>query len=304
MKRYRVFGEDFDTRANILELKIEDGWEDHIKEMWRKNKEGVKRGLLLQFGFEDADQKLKNFVDLGPKPFSVLAYHNRFAEQARNSFVVGAYYPALTGACALGERILNHLVLGLREDFRGTPEYKKVYRKKSFDNWELPIGTLEAWGVLVPKAVAAFRTLRDVRNRRAIHFDPSTDTNDREYALDAVRSLNEIVAEQFGTSEPAPWFISGAKGGVGFIKKDLEADPFVKLVYLPKALPVGPEHYLENGADGGWLVHDQDGYEDEEISDSEFVELFENATEARLAEMKRAQEESAAEESKKLGGSE
>jgi hypothetical protein len=291
VKRYRVFGNDFDTRANVLGITIDDGWEGHIKEMWHKNKESVKRGLLLQYGFEDADQKLENFVDLGPKPYSVLAYHNRFAEQARNAFVVGAYYPALTGACALGERILNHLVLGLRDDFRGTPEYKKVYRKKSFDNWDLPIGTLEAWGVLVPKAVTAFETLRDVRNRRAVHFDPSTDTKDREYALDAVRSLNEIVAEQFGTSEPAPWFIPGAKGDVGFIRRELEDEPFLKLVYLPNAISVGPEHYLENGADGGWLVHDWDDYELEEIPDAEFVERFERATEARLAELKKAQDE-------------
>lgn len=223
----------------------------------------------------------------------MLAYHNRFADQARNAFVVGAYYPALTGACSLCERILNHLVLGLRDDFRGTPEYKWVHRKKSFDNWDLPIGTLEAWGVLVPEVVAAFKTLRDVRNRRAIHFDPSTDTKDREYALEAVRSLNEIVAEQFGTSAPVPWFIPGAKGGVGFIKKEMEVDPFVKLVYLPNALAVGPEHYLENGADGGWLVHDRDDYEDGEIPDEEFVERFERATEARLAEMREAQEEDA-----------
>ena len=263
--------------------------------MWRDNKEGVKRGLLLQYGFDDADQKLKNFVDLGPKPFSVLAYHNRFAEQARNAFVVGAYYPALTGACALGERILNHLVLGLRDDFKGTPEYKKVYKKKSFDNWDLAIGTLEAWGVLVPKAAAAFKALRDVRNRRAIHFDRTTDVKDREYALDAVRSLNVIVEEQFATSSPAPWLIPGVTGGTGFIKKDYEADPFVRLVYLPNSFLVGPEHYLENdAAAGGWRVLDSGDYEDREISDADFVGLFENATEARLAEMKKAQEEAAA----------
>src|SRR5829696_5393915 len=249
MKRYRVIKHDFDARATWLTMEIKDEWEEHIKQMWRDGQEGIKQGLILEYGLDDAETKLRNFTDLGPKPFSVIAYHNRFAEQARRSFVVGGYYPALTGTCALGERILNHLVLGLRDAFRGTPEYKKVYRKKSFDNWDLPISTLEAWGVLVPKAVTAFETLRDVRNRRALHFNPSTDTKDREYALDAVRSLNEIIAEQFGTSEPAPWFIAGAKGGVGFIRKELEADPFLKLVYLPNALSVGPEHYLENGAD-------------------------------------------------------
>ena len=290
MKRYRILKEDFDTRANVLNLEIEDQWEDQIKEQWRNAKEKIKRGLLLQYGFEDADAKLRDFVDLGPKPVSVVSYHNRFAEQARRAFVIGAYYPALTGACALGERMLNHLVLGLREDFRGTLEYKKVYKKKSFDNWDLAIGTLEAWGVLVPKAAEAFKTLRDVRNQRAIHFDPSTDTKDRQYALDAVRSLNEIVAEQFGTLPPAPWFIPGVNGGVGFIKKEMEGEPFVKLVYLPNAFPVGPEHYLEGNTDGSWQVFDRDDYEDREIPDADFVALYDKATKARLAEMREVEE--------------
>jgi hypothetical protein len=56
---------------------------------------------------------------------------------------------------------------------------------------------------------------------------------------------------------------------------------------------VGPEHYLENGADDGWLVHDRNDYEDEGIPDAEFVERFERATGPRLAEMKKAKEEAA-----------
>lgn len=145
MKRYRVLNEDLDTRANVLAVEVEDDWDKPIKAQWLQNKEEIKRGLLFEYGFEDATTKLENFMDLGLKPFSVVAYHNRFADQARRAFVVGAYYPALTGACALGERILNHLVLNLRGEFKGTPEYKKVYRKDSLDNWDLAIDTLEAW---------------------------------------------------------------------------------------------------------------------------------------------------------------
>jgi hypothetical protein len=77
---------------------------------------------------------------------TVLAYHNQFFDQARRSFVIGAYYPALVSACALGERILNHLILDLRGFYKNKPEYRQVYRKESFDNWQIPVDTLEAWG--------------------------------------------------------------------------------------------------------------------------------------------------------------
>lgn len=137
MKRYRVIKHDFDYRANWLTMEINDEWEDHIKKMWRDGQEGIKQGLILEYGMADAETKLRNFIDLGPKPSSIIAYHNRFAEQARRSFIVGGYYPALTGTCALGERILNQLVLGLREEFKSTPQYKHVYKQKAFNDWDL-----------------------------------------------------------------------------------------------------------------------------------------------------------------------
>jgi hypothetical protein len=56
--------------------------------------------------------------------------------------------------------ILNHLLLDLREEFRGTPEYKQIHRKDSFDNWDLAIDTLEAWSVLLPDAAKGFRSSR------------------------------------------------------------------------------------------------------------------------------------------------
>ena len=130
MKRYRVLSQEFDHRPNWLTMEIRNDWEDHIKKLWRDGIRNVERGLLFEYGFEDADRKLQDFIDLGEKPVSILAYHNRFADQVRRSFVVGGYYPALVAACALGERILNHLVLDLRDHFKNTAEYKRVYRKR------------------------------------------------------------------------------------------------------------------------------------------------------------------------------
>src|SRR5262249_47923801 len=102
VKRHRVFCFDFDSRAFILSQVIRDEWEDSVKELHRANRRKVEEGLALQYGPACFDVKLQNFIELGSKPFSVLAFHNRFFEQCRMAFVGGSYYPALTGACALG----------------------------------------------------------------------------------------------------------------------------------------------------------------------------------------------------------
>ena len=122
---------DFDTRATVLAMKIEEHWDEKSKAMWRENKRRIIDHLRQVFGELDIDRKVQDFTDMGPKPFSIIAYHNVLFEHVRVAFTAGAHYPALVAVCALGERILNHLVLDLREDFRSTPQYKKVYNKSS-----------------------------------------------------------------------------------------------------------------------------------------------------------------------------
>lgn len=203
MKRYRIFPFfDFDTRARTLDP-INDEWEEKVKEQHRANRENTLRNLRHEFGEQHAEQKVQNFIDLGSKPFSVIAFHNKFFAQARHAFVVGSYYPALAGACALGERILNHLIINLRESYRSSDEYKTIYRKDSFDDWSLAINVLESWEVLLPEVVSKYQDLKDLRNR-SIHFRPETDSNDREMALEAIKLLQQIIGEQFSGFGPQP----------------------------------------------------------------------------------------------------
>ncbi|MDX9975479.1 MAG: hypothetical protein RBU21_21010 [FCB group bacterium] len=270
MKRYRVIAFDFDSRAYFLREHIETEWEQRVRENWIENRNKIMQGLIAEFGEIAYPMKINNFIEMGLKPFSVVAFHNRFFDQARKAFVVGAYYPALTGVCALGERILNHLVLCLREHFRSTSEYKRVYRKASFDAWDLPIGVLEAWGVLQPDTVARFHALKTIRNDN-IHFRYETDYNDRQYALQAITEMTEIIKCQFAAEGPLPWFIPRTKGTV-YIKKEWETHPFIREVYLPSCVLVGPRHRMEH-RNGHWSVVDDEEYEDREITDEEFVSL-------------------------------
>jgi hypothetical protein len=276
MKRYRVISMDFDSRAASLAMEIRDDWEERVKEQHRANQENIKRGLLYEYGSTAADVKLQNFIDLGSKPMSILAFHNRFLEQTRRAFVVGSYYPALTAACSLGERILNHLIRILREDFKSTPEYKEVYRKDSFDDWDEAIDTLESWRVLLPEVIQTYRELKTIRHR-SIHFNPDVDTDDRTLALGAIGKLTTIISRQFGSFGNQPWFIPGIRGA-SYIKKEAEEWPFVKRVYIPNSHLVGPLHKLGpvNGRIDLVHVYDDNDYEEREISDDEFRSLLLN----------------------------
>jgi hypothetical protein len=270
MKRYRILGFDFDSRAFILSEEIREHWEEDVKQQWRVNKDNVRQGLIYQYGEYASEVKIRNFADLGVKPFSVLAFHNAFLTHCRNAFTIGAYYPALTGACALGERILNHLILLLREDYRGTEEYRRVFRKDSFDNWNLAIDALTAWKVLLPGCSDDFKELAKLRNS-SIHFCPETDTNDRPLALEAITLLQRIVGNQFSSFGTQPWFIQTIPGE-SYIKKSWEENPFIKKVYLPNCELVGPKHKLDVN-NGKWIVLDNHEYEDTQISDDEFCNL-------------------------------
>lgn len=274
MYRYRVFAGEFDYRANTLALPISDEWEVRAKEGHRVSQEQIRHGLLEEFGIDRREEKEANFIELGPRTWSVIAYHNQFAQQARNAFIVGAYYPALAAACALGERILNQLVIGLRDQFQGTPEYARVRQGQALKQWGTMINALRTWGVLRDDVAGDFDRLANKRNN-ALHFNPDTDVHVRRQALAALRLLDRIISNQFGAIGPKPWFIPGTLGA-WFITKAAESDPFVQLIYLPNSLRVGPCHAMSQ-EDGQWFVHDDYNYGEDNISDEEFRDLFDAA---------------------------
>lgn len=271
MKRYRVLTVDFDTRANMLNTEIQDSWKPEVKAQWQENHRLIREGLIHQFGVESYQTKIDNFVYLGSAPISLISFHNSFLRQCRNAFVVGSYYPALVSACTLGERILNRLMISLRNHFKNTPEYKKIHRKKSFDDWKIAIQTLEGWNVLLPNVTTKFEQLEKLRHR-SIHFNPEIETDVREPAGEAVILLQEIVKEQFSALGPQPWYINGTPGGA-YVKKEYEEHPFVREVVLPNCELVGPNHRLEHRSQG-WVLHDSDEYSNKEVSDEEFARMI------------------------------
>lgn len=267
MKRHRVLGFDFDTRVRSLDP-IPDEWEEQVKALHRDNRARTIQGLQEEFGIRNFDQKLQNFIDLGSKSFSIIAFHNRFYAQARSAFVQCQYYPALTGVCALGERVLNHLVLGLREHYKASPYYKRVYRKDSFDNWDLALDALRDWQVLTTTAEVNFGELLQRRND-SIHFNAGTERSDREDALGALLTFGRILEAQFASFGALPWLFTPP--GEVYVRKEWEQSPFVQLVYVPNSRYVGHKHRVVNAFP--WKVEDTAEYASEEVSDDEFTKL-------------------------------
>lgn len=268
VRRFHPFSFDFDSTTLSL-TEPQEHWDEQVKELHRENRAKQIKRLEDEYGVRHLESIIKNAMDLGPKSMSLLAYHNQLHEQARRSFVAGSYYPALVAACALGERILNHLVLDLRDSFKSSEHYKKVYRKDSFDDWPFAVSVLTDWNVLVDGVGAAFLALGEVRNR-SIHFSPETYQSMRDDALAALRQLNDMVAKQFGMFGGQPWYIEGT-AGAQFIKRDYESNPFVRNYLIPASGFVGPLYGMERTPEGSWMHLDYVDYGDVEFTDEGFA---------------------------------
>lgn len=270
MKRYLVLHRDFDLRACILEPGYADQMAPEAKAAWQQQVSDLAASLASEHGMENLQLKFQNLADLGAKPLSLVSFHNVFFNEARQAFIQGCYYPSLTGICALGERVLNHLVLLFRDQFKLTPQYKKVYGKDSFDNWGLAIDTLETWGILRPETAAVFREFKATRNC-AIHFRPDLDQECRGPALKALHEFNKIIELQFASFGKLPWYLTEIRGS-SYIRKAFELHPFVKGVVLPNCALVGPKATLEF-MNPGWRAIDDNDYPDIEISDADFAQF-------------------------------
>lgn len=258
MKRYRLLNIDFDGRSNVL-------WTPDSK--LNAARDMVIEQMKGQYGLTDFASKLQRYTELGMSPWSIIAYHNQFLAQVRDAYVMGAYYPALTGACAMGERILNHLWLGLQSEYAIPARFRN---NGALNNWSHLAGILTGWGILLPKAKKMIMKLEDAR-QKSIHFRPSVDLDkqSKPRALAAIKMLQGFIREQFSSYGEFPWYITGVYNEI-YIKKEWEASPYIKLLYLPHCSLVGPQHVIRGA--NPWRAEDKTNLIGE-VTDAEFVKL-------------------------------
>lgn len=269
MRRYRVCLVDFDSRATMLSTEIQEDWEDKVKAQWKINQARIKEGFIMKYGVSGYEEAIERLKTIGSKPFSIISYHNAFLDQIRDAYIFGSYYPAITGCCALGERMLNHLILDLREDYPSEDEdISEIYTCKTSSNWNVMIKALARWGIFNTEIEGEYRELLGKR-QRAIHFNKKLEPESD--AVEAIKLIQEIIQNLIGGIGNPELFIP-AKGEI-FIKKEKENDPFVKKFYLPSCAHVTPYHKVISFSP--YKIEDKEISEKKEISDDEFMALRE-----------------------------
>jgi hypothetical protein len=83
--------------------------------------------------------------------------------------------------------------------------------------------------------------------------------------------LKEIIFNQFSAWGTQPWFILDTPGETS-IKKDWESKHFIKKIYLPNCLLVGPKHTIESLMPH-IIISDNFKYENKIVTDEKFVKL-------------------------------
>lgn len=273
-RRYRPIEMTFDSRNVMLDQEIGEDWEPAIQKQWRTNQANIRMGLLAEHGTVDGEAKIANYRAMGPAPWSIVHQHNEVLAQVRSAFTHGDFYPALVGACALGERIFNDLLLELRQDYLNhSATTKRAKSSSTFTDWGSSLQVLRGWGVLDDSTHRKYLALASQRHA-AVHFDATVQAVEREPALQAVHALQETTAAIFTSLGGPPTYIDGASGA-SFLSLAAEETPLIKRVFLPRSALVSPRHRMQPGhtpeGELVWQVLNDLDYDPTPLDDEEFV---------------------------------
>lgn len=260
MKRYRWTNFYLDSMRAVLEVP------NVPPDVMERERAQLKAFVANSHGTGGLDEKFERWLRLDDLRICAPVEYLALLQEIQDAYVQGDSYPALVGACCLGERILNHLLLKTRDYHRSDNRYKKIWRNDSVDDWNFAIHLLVDWRVLNEKEESTFRELLALRNP-AVHFGAVEER--AMQAHKAIQLVYAITDSLFGQSN-ARFF--RAPGEI-YVKKEYERDPLTIEFVLPHCVQVGVRHVLETAAvDGiGRLVaRDWDDYEDVEISDLDF----------------------------------
>ena len=88
-----------------------------------EHKEHIIERIKERHGTDDHEAKLKRYLDLKPPNFMAVPDYVNIMNEIRDSYVSGYLYAALTASCCLGERILNTLIISLRDYYKKRRQY-------------------------------------------------------------------------------------------------------------------------------------------------------------------------------------
>lgn len=256
---HRVLGYAFDATVNNLKPDIPDA-----------HKQEIKKHLENKWWANDFDKKIERFIKLDLSFIGVPDEYYHLLQPIISSYCCGYFYPAMTSAWALWERILNRLLIKLREYYKKSKHYKKIYNKRSFDKWEYPIEVLKDWWVISDEVAKLFLKLKKYRND-SIHYNEGYDFENNSHA--AIKILAQIIDSQFNYMSRKDLFWVFDIPGEIWLKTDVVEMPFVKEFILPHCSLLWPYCEPNSSPPKSW-----DTFPLKPFSDEEFINLRKNKT--------------------------
>jgi hypothetical protein len=257
---YRIMNFNIDTRVNALKS---------YRKLGLKNQEiSIINEFKAEWGELNFDAKLNRFMSLDLAFIGMPEEYYDLLIPVVTTYYCGYFYPAMTSAGALGERILNRLIIKMRDHYKSSKHYKKIWKKKSFEQWDFPVKVLKDWGVISLKVARLFLDLKQYRND-SIHYNGDYDfeTNSHE----AIRILAEIINIQFNYITRTDLFWVFDVPGEILLRSSVVDNPFVIEFILPHCIRIGP--FCEPTASPPVKTSK---YPLKPFSDKEFIELRKN----------------------------
>ncbi len=229
-RMYRVLNFALDLRVNGMK------GAPHSNEGAAKISESLLSGFKEEWGERDIKAKVERFIKLDAPLLGVPEEYYNLLQPIISAYCCGYFYPAMTAAGALGERILNRLMLKTRQHFKSSPHYKKIYSKKSSDDWELLVKILRDWDIISEEVGNDFLKLKQYRND-SIHYNDGYDFDGNAYT--AVKLLTEIISKQFGYQRKDIFWYFNCPGEI-WVKSSAAENPFVIEFVLPQCALLTP----------------------------------------------------------------
>jgi len=183
-RRYRLRGFFIDTLRGFYSSPA-------LKEQADADTEHLKTVL----GHNNFEEKLERWLRIDYPPLGLIDEYPQKITQIINTYSAGYFYPAVTSACCLAERILNRLILKTRGHLKNDPNYKRIYRKESFDDWGKMIDIIKDWGLVPEKAIVTMKELMPIRHQ-SIHYNETF--NFEAIAPEVINKLISDITEIFG----------------------------------------------------------------------------------------------------------
>jgi len=186
--------------------------------------------LKAELGTHDFERKFERWKKIDYPPLGLIDEYPDKITQIISTYCMGYCYPAVTASCCLAERVLNRLVLKTRDHFKSHPEYKRIRRKHSFDDWERLISLISDWRLVPQRAIDLFRDLMPLRHQ-SVHYNEGHD-----FEVVAPVAINKLIAaltEIFGVINREDIYLVFDVPGEVWVRSNAERLPFVKEFVLP-----------------------------------------------------------------------